>query len=86
MSADLIRPTPISPLPGSRRRGFSLVETVIVLGVTGLLVGGIWVAVATVSSSMKRTALISQTNVLVFNLRQYYASRPLPQSAVLTIL
>ncbi len=36
-----------------RRRGFNLIEAAIVLGVVGLVIGGIWVAAAAVSSTLK---------------------------------
>lgn len=40
-------------LPSSRRRGFNLVEAAIVLGVIGLVIGGIWVAAASITQRMK---------------------------------
>jgi len=38
---------------GTRTRGFNLVEAAIVLGVVGLVIGGIWVAAASVSQQFK---------------------------------
>ena len=37
----------------SKRRGFSLIEAAIVLGVVGIVIGGIWYAANTVQSSMR---------------------------------
>ncbi len=39
----------------SAKRGFNLVEAAIVLGVIGLVIGGIWVAAASVQSNLRKT-------------------------------
>lgn len=40
--------------------GFNLIETAIVLGVVGLIIGGIWVAAAAVSENRKQTRALEQ--------------------------
>lgn len=39
---------------GRARSGFSLVETAVVLGVVGLVIGGIWVSASAVNESLRR--------------------------------
>ena len=58
---DLIHPNSRSRLNSEARpkRGFSLIEAAIVLGVVGLVIGGIWVAAATFYENMKVTETIS---------------------------
>jgi len=79
MESDHYYPAHFDRPYGSRRRGFSLVETAVVLGIMGLLIGAIWVVAATARSYMRRAALIQQTDVLVYKLRDYYSVRPIPQ-------
>ncbi len=68
-----------------RRRGFSLIEAAIVLGLVGLVVGGIWAVAATTRASMQANQLHQQTLNLAKSVRDYYAARALPSgSAALT--
>lgn len=46
---------PFSLIANKGRRGFNLIEAAIVLGVVGLVVGGIWVAAAAVTTSRNVT-------------------------------
>jgi type II secretory pathway pseudopilin PulG len=52
----------VSPPP--RKRGFSLIEAAIVLGVVGLVIGGIWVAAADVSDNIKANRLYTSAMML----------------------
>jgi type II secretory pathway pseudopilin PulG len=64
-----------------RKRGFSLMEAAVVLGVVGLVIGGIWGVAASVRASMQSNQLHQQTLNLVSSIRDYYANRPLPAVA-----
>lgn len=41
-------------MAAQKKRGFSLIESAIVLGIVGLVIGGIWVAAASVQAANKR--------------------------------
>ncbi len=45
--------------------GFNLVEAAIVLGVVGLVIGGIWVAAASVSEAIKTTQMAAGINYFI---------------------
>lgn len=64
-----------------KKKGFSLLETVVVIGVVGLVIGGIWGVVSSVRGSMQANHLHQQTLNLVSSIRDYYANRPLPSVA-----
>lgn len=53
-------------------------ESAVVLGVVGLVIGGIWGVAASVRASMQANHLHQQTLNLVSSIRDYYANRPLP--------
>lgn len=63
------------------KKGFSLLEAAIVVGVVGLVIGGIWGVVSSVRASMQSNQLHQQTLNLVSSIRDYYANRPLPSVA-----
>lgn len=48
-----------------KRRGFSLIEAAIVLGVVGVVIGGIWAAASAVSNRFKVATLV-QNSLLAF--------------------
>lgn len=62
------------------RKGFSLVEAAIVLGVVGLVIGGIWVAAATIRENRKIDDAVSGVHVISENIRHLYKGLP-PNSA-----
>ena len=65
----LCRParSPASDGPAARKkRGFNLIESAIVLGVVGLVIGGIWVAASAVNENWKATKH-AQEIVLIAN-------------------
>jgi hypothetical protein len=49
------------------RKGFNLIESAIVLGVVGLIIGGIWVAAASVYENWKVSKTISDIEIIVKN-------------------
>lgn len=53
------------------RKGFSLVEAAIVLGVVGLVIGGIWVAAATVIENHKVNKTVEGITTNVSNIRKF---------------
>ncbi len=63
-----------SPL---HKRGFSLVEAAIVLGVISLVIGGIWVATAAVSENQRVTLAAQQVSQIITNLRGLYKGVPI---------
>lgn len=55
--------------------GFSLIETAIVLGVVGLVIGGIWVAAAAVSENRKQARLLEQIAYTTQQIARVYAGQ-----------
>lgn len=59
-----------------RLRGFSLIESAIVLGIVGLVIGGIWVAAASVIESRRQTRFLEQIPTIILNLQKLYKNMP----------
>ncbi|MDD3030067.1 MAG: hypothetical protein PHS57_07295 [Alphaproteobacteria bacterium] len=59
----------------SSRRGFSLTETAIVLGVAGLILSGVWVMVGGMRSSAIQTKFSDLLAVVVENIRGTYVGK-----------
>lgn len=57
-----------------RHRGMTLIELAIVLGVTGLLVGGIWAAAAAAHEAQRVNQTVDQVRQIVENVRTRYAT------------
>lgn len=62
-------------------RGFSLVETAIVLGVVGVVTGGVVVAMSSARKAAISGQLQQQILVTVNNIRSYFAGRAMPTLA-----
>lgn len=60
------------------KRGFSLVEAAIVLGLVGLVIGGIWIAAASVAYNHKISVTVSAIVSTYGNARQAYYRMPPP--------
>lgn len=56
--------------------GFTLIEVALVLGITGLVIGGVWYAAAKVQRSAAINAAADQLYQIVENVRAVYNSRP----------
>lgn len=56
-------------------RGFTLTEVAIVLGVFGIVLAGIWAAAGAVYETMRVNKTTQQLQLIVQNMRNYYASR-----------
>lgn len=57
------------------RRGFSLVEFAIVLGVGGVILAGLWYAADNAYENMRRQQMFDQVQTVVKNIRDYYAGQ-----------
>ncbi len=55
------------------KNGFNLIEAAIVLGVVGLVVGGIWIAAATVRENMKVNLIVTGVGQTIENVRSLNA-------------
>lgn len=55
------------------KKGFSLIESAIVLAVVGLVISGIWVAAATVRENMLINKTVQGTGIIANNIRQLYS-------------
>jgi prepilin-type N-terminal cleavage/methylation domain-containing protein len=55
-----------------RRKGFSLIEVAIVLGIIGLVIGGIWVASAAVQTNLREAIASEGLLQIVQNVRSNY--------------
>jgi len=62
------------------RRGFSLVEAAIVLGIVGLVIGGIWVAASSVAANVKSNEATVMLNTIINNVYNMYKGMPTPSS------
>ena len=60
----------------SHKRGFNLVEAAIVLGVVGLVIGGIWVAAASVQENLRLSRAQRDILSIISNLRGLYSNMP----------
>lgn len=56
------------------RRGFSLLEMAIVLGIAGLIAGGIWVAASTAYFNYRVGKTMEQVQQIVDNIRDHYSA------------
>jgi hypothetical protein len=52
-----------------KHRGFNLIEAAIVLGVVGIVIGGIWVAAATVMEEWKVNRTVADIQLIVKNMQ-----------------
>ena len=68
-------------LKSCARRGFTLTELAIVLGVMGLILGAIWSASATVSANQKNAKAIRQILVVVEGMKSTFSSGTIPGGA-----
>src|ERR1700740_210314 len=59
---------------GARKRGFTLTEIAIVLGIIGLILGAIWVAAAAVYNNMRTSKATTEILTAVQNVRALYAT------------
>ena len=70
----------LSPPPAmtarKKRRGFSLIEAAIVLGVVGLVIGGIWYAAASVQQSQRINETSDGIIAMCDQLTNLYRSMP----------
>ncbi len=63
------------PLRRKNRKGFSLTEMAIVLGVFGLILGGLWATVSLVKERARRDEAVSRVAIAVRNIREFYLGR-----------
>ena len=65
-----------------RQSGFNLIEAAIVLGVIGLVIGGIWVAAASVSRNFKLAETAKGAISALSSIRQMYQGQACPGATV----
>lgn len=70
------------PTLSASKRGMSLIEVSIVLGVIGAAIGGIWVVYSNSQQSLASSRLYQQTVQTVKQVRDYYSGRALPSGAI----
>lgn len=58
------------------KKGFNLIEIAIVLAVVGLVIGGIYVAAASVTDNQRKQKAQSQLLTIVQNMRNTYSNQP----------
>ena len=56
------------PLSARRRRGYTLTEVAIVLGVIGVVIAAIWTAAAVVNEKTRLSQALNQTNIVAQNM------------------
>jgi type II secretory pathway pseudopilin PulG len=66
----------------TKSKGFSLVETALVVGIVGMVVGGTAIAMSAVRGSQLAEQSLQQIQGLLENYRNYYAARALPTCIV----
>lgn len=64
----------------ARRRGFSLTELAMVLGVIGMILSSLWSVVSTVREKVRREQAINQVVISVRNIRDFYMGRGFVQT------
>jgi type II secretory pathway pseudopilin PulG len=60
---------------GCKKRGFNLIESAIVLGVVGLVIGGIWAGAATMYENYKVNKTASDVALIVKNVQKLISSQ-----------
>jgi prepilin-type N-terminal cleavage/methylation domain-containing protein len=70
----MIIETPSNSALRKRKRGFTLTEIAIVLGIIGLILGAIWVAAAAVYNNLRISKATTQLLVITQNMRSMYAT------------
>lgn len=65
----------------NRKRGFSLIEMSIMLGLFGIVTAGLWTVIGSTNQKLKITRTQEHIRTIVTNVRDYYAGRALPTAA-----
>ena len=68
------------------KRGFTLTEAAIVLGIVGLILGAIWVAAAAVYNNLRVTTTSNQLLQIVQSIRSMHATQQTVDSAINALL
>jgi len=70
-------------LPQTPKRGYTLLEATVVLGITGIVMAGLWGAVANVSKKSQINETVGQMMQIVQNVRSLYANSAYFSAAVM---
>lgn len=57
----------------SQKKGFSLIEAAIVLGIVGLVIGGIWIAASAVQEKNRQSVTVGHVGQIADNVRRVFA-------------
>ena len=69
------QPSPARRYAVRHRRGLGLLEAALFLGITGLVLGGIWAAVSSVSSNKQIDTTVGQIIQIAQNMRALYSNQ-----------
>ena len=73
---------PLRRRQGEGRRGFTLTEIAIVLGVVGIILGAVWVAASSVYQNNRTARAAQQVAQIVAGFKTIYGSKPINLGAV----
>ena len=68
------------------RRAFSLIESAIVLGIIGLIVGGIWIGASIINNKRRMNDTLDGIGLVVSNSKRLFSDRMLPSGASYNVL
>lgn len=66
------------------RKGFSLIETAIVLGIVGLIIGGIWIAASAVNQNLQKSEVTKTTLAMVKGVQNLFDGQTVSANASIT--
>lgn len=71
-----------TPLSQSHRRGFSMIETTIVIGIIGIILAAVFQSLTSTQTEGRISQAIDQLGIISNNVRSYYSGRAVPSGLV----